>query len=115
MRTQIDCVLTAGDYDEARLLDGTDYVECAAKGFKKDAECISKYLAPHIERRDPNKTRCDAQSISYFFCNVSYPCLRFDMRTFDSGPNAKGWGVHVYQLFSSCMCPWDRACGVPYL
>ena len=90
MRTPIDSVLAVGDYDEARLLDVTDCMECAAKGFKKDAECISKYLAPHIERRDPNKTRCDTQSISYFLCNISYPCLRFDMRTFDSGSNDKG-------------------------
>ena len=77
----------AGAYDEAVFLDMSDGMGNITKGFKKDAENISKLLAPHMERMDPDKTRCSTQLLYYFLCNVSYIHFRVCMRAFDSSSN----------------------------
>ena len=47
--------LVSGVHDETGLLEIDNYIGHVAKGFKKDAECITKLFIPRMERMDPEK------------------------------------------------------------
>ena len=102
-------MLEVGVHNEAGSFEIADCAGYVAKGFKKDAECIAKFLAPRMERIDPEKKQdvlfnaFDFFLSSYYYCKFPISSSKF----------------HIHILGLACMYlmvhPMPRRIGTPCL